>query len=396
MDPDAVTIPPRPGGPRDRSCCHAADAITVQAAGRLAGLRQPRGRPRASGYDSPEALLATPIREVMSQIRAARRGRPSPPARPAAQPARARRTRRGPPERRPLPRCRQRRGPLVPGAGNADRRTTPVAVRLVINTFQDVTQLKRTEHRLRLLADAGCGDRSLRRLPGRPPAAGRPAGRAPSATGASSTSSSPDQPVDARGGRALPIPPSAGWAQEIQRRYPTDPGSRPVGCMTSSGPATPTVLTEVLRGSPAGGRPRRRALSPAAGRPTSAPSVIVPLRARGEVFGALTLVGSAGTAPVHRRRPAPHRGARRARRHRGRQRAAPARGERGRPACATTSWPWRRTTCATPLAVILANLQLRPTAAGRARPRPRADVFKNLDAAERTTPQADRGWFLVS
>ena len=131
---------------------HAADAITVQASdGSLVFANLAAAR--TLGFDSPEALLATPIRELMSHFDLLdEHGSPLPldqlPSR------RALAGQSGPPS---VVRFRDvasgddhwslvQAMPIVDEAG---------AVRLVINTFQDVSQLKRTEQQLRLLADAG-------------------------------------------------------------------------------------------------------------------------------------------------------------------------------------------------------------------------------------------------
>ena len=131
---------------------HAADAITVQAAdGSLVYANLAAAR--VLGYDSPEELLGTPIREVMSRYELLdEEGNALPldqlPSR------RALAGRSGPPS---VVRFRdvasgEDHWSLVQAMPIADEAG---GVRLVINTFQDVTQLKGTEHRLRLLADAG-------------------------------------------------------------------------------------------------------------------------------------------------------------------------------------------------------------------------------------------------
>ena len=355
---------------------HAADAITVQAAdGSL--IYANLAAARVLGYDSPEELLGTPIREVMSRYEVLdEEGNELPldhlPSR------RALAGRSGPPS---VVRFRD----LASGDDHwSVVQAMPIAdeaggVRLVINTFQDVTQLKSSEHWLRLLADAGAViGRSVEY-----PAALQDL--AELLVGAICDWCvvdvlEPNQPAT-RVAVAHADPAKRGLAEEIQRRYPTDPDA-PGGVHDVIRTGIPTVVTEVsddaLRAA-ARDDEHLRLL-----REVEIGSVItVPLRARGEVFGALTLVGSPG-------------------RHRYTDADLPLIEElAGRAATAvdnarllheaTESVRLRDDFLAmashdmrTPLAVILANLQLaRRQLNGR--DGEYIEVFKNLDAAERTT-----------
>ena len=246
---------------------HAADAITVQAPdGSLVYANLAAAR--TLGFESPEALLATPIREVMSRFELLdEEGHPLPLDALPSRRALAGGT--GPPS---VVRFRDvasgddhwslvQAMPIMDDAG---------AVRLVINTFQDVTQLQAHRAPAAAARRRRLGHRSLGGLPGRTATAGRHAGRAASATGASSTSSSPiSRPREWRS--RMPIPRSASWRRRSSAATPPTRKS-PGGVNDVIRTGVATVLTEVLRGSPPRGRPRRRALSPAAGRPRSAPS----------------------------------------------------------------------------------------------------------------------------
>ena len=87
-------------------------------------------------------------------------------------------------------------------------------------------------------------------------------------------------------------PAKRGLAEEIQRRYPTDPEA-PGGVHDVIRTGIPTVVTEVsedaLRAAARDDEHFRLLQQVDIGS-----AIIVPLRARGEVFGALTLVGSSG------------------------------------------------------------------------------------------------------
>jgi PAS domain S-box-containing protein len=370
--------PPSLPGPTDLETIlrHAADAITVQAAdGSLVYANLAAAR--VLGYDSPEELLGTPIREVMNRYELLDEdGNALPldqlPSR------RALAGRSGPPS---VVRFRdvasgEDHWSLVQAMPIADE---DGGVRLVINTFQDVTQLKGTEHRLRLLADAGA---VIGRSVDYPEALQELADLLVGTICDWCVVDviEPDQPAT-RVAVAHADPAKRGLAQEIQRRYPTDPES-PGGVHDVIRTGVPTVVTEVseeaLRAA-ARDDEHFRLLQQA----DIGSAVIVPLRARGEVFGALTLVGSSG-------------------RHRYTDADLPLIEElAGRAATAVDNarllheaneavrlrddfLAMASHDMRTPLAVILANLQLARRRLGGLDPG-RADVFKNLDAAERTT-----------
>ena len=355
---------------------HAADAITVQAPdGSLVYANLAAAR--TLGFDSPEALLGTPIREVMSHFELLDEEGNSLPVDQLP----SRRALAGGTGAPSVVRFRDvasgidhwslvQAMPITDDAG---------AVRLVINTFQDVTQLKRTEQQLRLLADAGAV-----------------IGRSPDYQDALQELADllvenisdwcvvdivePNQPAT-RVAVAHADAAKRGLAEEIQRRYPTDPEA-PGGVHDVIRTGIPIVLSEVsedvLR-SAAHDDEHFRMLQEA----EIGSVVIVPLRARGEVFGALTLVGSPG-------------------RHRYTDADLPLIEELARRAAAAVDnarllheandavrlrddfLAMASHDMRTPLAVILANLQLaRRRLVGR--DDAHAEVFKNLDAAERTT-----------
>ena len=355
---------------------HAADAISVQAAdGSLVYAN--RAAARTLGYDSPEELLGTPIREVMSRYelldeegnalaldqlpsRRALAGRSGPPS-----VVRFRDVASG-----------NDHWSLVQAMPIADEAG---GVRLVINSFQDVTQLKSTEHRLRLLADAGAVigrsvdyQEALQKL-------------ADLLVGSISDWCvvdvlEPEQPAT-RVAVAHADPAKRGLAEEIQRRYPTDPEA-PGGVHDVIRTGIPTVVTEVsedaLRAAARDDEHLQLLQQVDIGS-----VIIVPLRARGEVFGALTLVGSAGR---HRYTEADlpwiEELARRAATAVDNARLLHEANEAVRlrdDFLALASHDMR-----TPLAVILANLQLaRRRLVGQ--DGEHREVLKNLDAAERTT-----------
>ena len=308
----------RDGAPPRRRCDHGAGIR------RIAGVREP-----VSGPHARLRLARSAARDAHpggdEQLRSARRGRQPAPARRAPQPARARRA-VGSTERRPLPRRLDRRRSLVTRAGNADRRRgggRPAR-------DQHVSGRQPAEAQRAAAAPARRrrgGDRPIGRLPGGAPGAGRPAGRQHLRTGASSTSSSRTSPSRAWRLRTR-IQRSSGCGGD-PAPLPDRPEA-PGGCTTSSGPATrpssPRCSEEAMRAA-ARDDEHFRLLKEA----DIGSAVIVPLRARGEVFGALTLVGSSAPAQVHRRGPAADRGARPTSGDRRRQCAAAARGERGGP-----------------------------------------------------------------
>ncbi|HEX7195196.1 MAG TPA: GAF domain-containing protein, partial [Candidatus Limnocylindria bacterium] len=355
---------------------HAADAITVQAPdGRLVYANLAAAR--SLGYESPEALLDTPIADVMSRFELL--DEDGGPLEPSALPSRqALAGRAGSPT---MVRFRDvstghERWSIVQAIPIHDESG---GVRLVINTFQDVTQLRNTDHRLRMLADAGAV-----------------------------LSQSVDYQQTLQGLADLLVRTIADWcvidvlegeadatrvaiahldpakrrlAEEIQRRYPstaeTAGGVHDV-MRTGQSILIADVTDETLRGA-AQDDEHYRLL-----REANIGSVaIVPLRVRDEIFGALTLIGSAGS-------------------HRFSEADLPVIEELARRAAtvvdntrllheandavrlrddflAMASHDMR-----TPLAVILANLQLarRRITAPDADP---SEIGKNLDAAERTT-----------
>ena len=217
---------------------HAADAITVMAPdGTLVFANLAAAR--TLGFDSPEALLATPIREVMSHFDLLdEAGSPLPldqlPSR------RALAGQSGPPS---VVRFRDVAGddhwslvqamPILDEAG---------AVRLVINTFQDVSQLKRSEQQLRLLADAGAVlGRSVDYQQALQELADLLVGTI--ADWCVVDVIEPNQPVT-RVAVAHSDSAKLGLAEEIQRRYPTDPNA-PGGVHDVMRTGNPTVITEV-------------------------------------------------------------------------------------------------------------------------------------------------------
>ena len=372
-----MTGHPLPGPPELATILlHAADAITVQAPdGSLVYANHAAAQ--SLGFESPEALLATPVREVMSRYEILDEdGAPFPIEQLPSRQALAGLA--GPPT---VVRFRDISGgedrwslvqaiPIPDDAGG---------VRLVINTFQDITLLKRTEQRLRVLADAGAvlgrstdyqeTLQELAHLLAREIADWCVLDVVES------------DPVATRLAVAHADPAKQQLAEEIQRRYPNQPDATD-GVAEVIRTGTPLVIPdmseETLR-SAARDEEHYRLLREAG----IGSVIIVPLRARGAVFGALTLVGS---SPQRRFTeadlPLIEELARRAataidnaRLLRDAHEAVQLRDD----FLAMASHDMR-----TPLAVILANLQL---ARHRLRdPRgPQTEAMQNLAAAERTT-----------
>lgn len=353
---------------------HAADAITVQDAdGSMVYANLAAAR--TLGFDSPEALLATPISDVMSHFELLdEHGMPLSVERLPSRLALAGES--GPPS---VVRFRDvtsgdDRWSLVQAMPITDEGG---AVRLVINTFQDVSQLKRTEHQLRLLADAGAVlGRSVEYQEALQELADLLVGAI--ADWCVVDVIEPNEPVT-RVAVAHADPSGRVLAEEIQRRYPTDPEA-PGGVHDVIRTGNPTVLTDVteemLR---AGARDDEhfRLLQQAG----IGSLVIVPLRARDEVFGALTL----GSSPGRHRftdadLPLIEELARRAATAIDNARLLHEANEAIRMRddfLAMASHDMR-----TPLAVVLANLQLaRRRLVGHPA---NSDALQNLDAAERT------------
>ena len=354
----------------------AADAITVQASdGSLVYANLAAAR--TLGFESPEALLATPIREVMSRFELLdEEGSPLP-----VDQLPSRRALAGQSGEPSVVRFRDIAGgddhwSLVQARPILDEEG---AIALVINTFQDVSQLKRTEQQLRLLADAGAVlGRSVDYQQALQELANLLAGAITDWCVVDVLE--PNQPVT-RVAVAHADPAKRGLAEEIQRRYPTDPDA-PSGVRDVIRTGKPIVIPEVSEAMllEAARDDEHLRLLREAGIDSVA---IVPLQARNEIFGALTLVGSSDR---HRLTeddlPLIQELARRAGTAVDNARLLHEANEAIRMRddfLAMASHDMR-----TPLAVILANLQLaRRRLAGHHAEH--ADVIQNLDAAERTT-----------
>ena len=260
-----------------------ADPITVQAAdGRLVYANEAAAR--QVGFASAVEFLAAPIDEIMSRYQLIDEdGRPLP-----IEDLPGRRALRG--EREPEAvvgfRVRGDHGPRW-----SIVQATPVVggdeVRFVINAFQDVTRLKRSEDRMRILADAG-----------------------------ELLASSVDYQAALQSLADLVVPRLADWcvvdvvehsglrrvavahpdpemrrlAEELERRYPPDPeraGGVAEVIRTGTTQIVPTITDEMLAIAAHDdehlGILRSLRLRSAA---------IVPLVARGEILGGLTFAGS--------------------------------------------------------------------------------------------------------
>jgi PAS domain S-box-containing protein len=362
--------------PLDAVLLNAADAITVQRPdGTLAYANLAAAR--TLGYSSPDELLATPLQDLMSRYALLDE---------AGAPMALERL----PSRRAL--GGQTGEPMVVrfrAVSTGDDRWSLVQaipivdddgrVTMVINTFQDITELKRTEGRLRLLADAGAV-----------------------------LGGSEEYQETLQGLANIVVPELADWcvvdvvepttsvmrvavahvdpakrrlAEEIERRYPPDP-DLPGGIhavIRGGVPAfVPEVTTDML--DQAARDPEHRALLERVGIGSAA---ILPLVAREEVLGALTLVREPGRQRfVAADLPLMEELARRAALAIDNARLLHEAKEALRlrdDFLAMASHDMR-----TPLAVILANLQL----ARRRIAKPdadAADVLRHLESAERTT-----------
>jgi PAS domain S-box-containing protein len=351
----------------------AADAITVQGSdGQLVYAN--RSAARTLGYATPAELLATPLLRIMDRFELLdERGEPLPLT--------------------ALPSRRALGGETPPAAVVRFRsrdtgeehwslvQATPVTdgdsgVRLVINTFQDITELKKTEQRLRLLADVGAV-----------------------------LGQSPDYQETLQGLAELVVPHLADWcvvdvvdshgprrvavahadaakralAEEIERRYPRDPDqSSGLNTVMSTGePAlTPTVTREMLRSVAVDDE--HLELLERAGIGSAA---IVPLVARGQVLGAMSVLRAPGATPYSEADlPLLEELARRAALSIDNARLLDEANEAVRlrdDFLAMASHDMR-----TPLSVILANVQLARRKLGSDQA---AEAARHLEAAERTT-----------
>ena len=261
----------------------AADPITVQdASGRLVYANEAAAR--QVGFRTAEEMLATPITELMARYELINEdGAPLP--------------------MDALPGRRALRGEAEPAAiigfrlsGEPATRwsivqATPVVsaghVRYVINAFQDVTRLKHTDDRLRILADAG-------------------AILADSIDYQATLQALADlvvplladwcvvDVVEASEVRRIavahPNPAKRAFVEDLQRRYPADP-ERPGGVreVIESGTSQiiPTIGDEILEAA-AQDEEHLRLLRSLGLRSAA----IIPLIARGQVLGAMTLAGA--------------------------------------------------------------------------------------------------------
>lgn len=261
----------------------AADPITIQDAdGRLVYANEAAAR--QMGFDSPDDLLRAPIDRIMERYELVDESEAPLPIESLP----GRRALRGEPEPAALVGFRF--------AGESETRwslveATPVVrkgeVRFVVNAFQDVTGLKRTERRLRLLADVGAVlgstadyQTTLQAL-------------ADTVVPAAADWCVIDV-VEAGGlyrvAVAHPDPAMRALAEELERDYPPDP-ERPggVGQVVKTGEAliVEEITDEVLAG--ASRNDRHLALLEKLGLRSAA---ILPLKVRGQVLGAMALVGS--------------------------------------------------------------------------------------------------------
>jgi PAS domain S-box-containing protein len=268
----------------------AADPITVQdASGRLVFANEAAAR--QTGFRSASELLSTPPDAIMARYELLdENGRPM-----ASESLPGRRALRGENEPASIVGFRL---DGEPGIRWSIVQATPVtadgAVRYVINAFQDVSRLKRTEDRVRILADAGAilADSS----------------DYPSTLQALAEIVVPlladwcvvdvvEGSVIRRVAVAHPDPRKRAMAEELQRRFPAEP-ERPGGAREVIETGTSQIITaitdEMLAAASQG--PEHLELIRGLGLRSAA---IVPLIARGQVLGAMTLAG-AETGHVYR------------------------------------------------------------------------------------------------
>lgn len=254
--------------------------------------------------------------------------------------------------------------------------STDSGVRLVVNTFHDVTELKRTEQRLRVLADVGAVlaqsndyQETLRRL---------------------AELVIPDladwcvvDVVDSHGPRRVAVahvdPAKRELADEIERRYPPDPErSSTLANVIRTGQSVVTaeVSREMLR-TAAADEEHFQLLE----RAGIGSAVTLPLIARGQVLGAMTMIRAASAVPYSAADlPFLEELARRAALSVDNARLLDEANEAVRlrdDFLAMASHDMR-----TPLSVILANIQLarRKLSAGQ-----HAEASRHMESAERTT-----------
>ncbi len=271
----------------------AGDGITVQdASGRLTFVN--RAAARLMGFASPEEAMAEPIERVMDRFDLLdERGKPLPMSRLPS-----RRALRQPGRHESTLRFRVKAtGEERYAATSAvSLRDASGSVRYVVNTFQDVTALKRLDARLQLLADAGTilarsGDyqetlNELAQLMVRQLADWCIVDVLEVETGVSRVAV-----AHAQKEKVL-------FAAELQRRYPTDPSEGATATVVRTGvPLLLPVITDAQLDEAA-----RDAEHAAGLRALGLRSVlIVPLAARGTTLGALTLIRSDARRPFSER-----------------------------------------------------------------------------------------------
>jgi len=352
----------------------AADAITVQGPdGAL--LFANDAAAATMGFADADELLRTPLAQVLDRFELVDdAGAPLPLS--ALPSRRALAGEAGPPTvvRFRVRATGQERWSLV--------QATPIrgddgSVRMVINTFQDITELKLTEQRLRLLADVGAVlgqsvdyEATLREL----------AELVVPALADWCVVDVADGAQPRRVAVAHVDPAKRELAAEIERRYPPD-STRGGGASQVIASGEPIVMAQVpheVLAQVAVDEDHLRLLEEA----EIGSVVILPLVARGQVLGAMTMVRAPGAAPYGEADlPLVEELARRAALSIDNARLLEEANEAVRlrdDFLAMASHDMR-----TPLAVILANIQLarRKLADGR----DGREALRHLEAAERTT-----------